>query len=409
MEKVYIGRQPIINKNETIYGFELLFRSGATKSANINITEGTGATATVLVHSLNDLGLNNLTGKKKAFINVNFEILSSGFCELLPGENTVFEILEDVKVTHALIDICKSIKSKGYKIALDDFTYSESYKPLLEIADFLKIDLLANKKEDLPVLVKLLRSYPAKLIAEKVETKEDFSYCAHLGFDLFQGYFFERPSIIEGTSIPPSQLILLELFNELSRESNIDVIDRLFKKSPELDIKLINFINSAAFYHSQKITSIKQGIIILGYRNLQKWIALMLFSKTGVDVKSNPLLERAAFRGLFMELVVNRITKNITMGDQAFITGILSLAESILNIKTEDLIKKLNLSDEIKEALINRGGLLGETLTLVEMLENNQINEMDAILEKYRFSLTQLYELETQAIMNFESMDVKTD
>ncbi|MCX7966030.1 MAG: EAL domain-containing protein, partial [Syntrophorhabdaceae bacterium] len=227
MEKVYVGRQPILHKNETIFGFELLFRTGAAKSANV--LDGTSATAAVLVHSLNDLGLNNLIGKKRGFINVNFEILSSGFCELLPSEHTVFEILEDVEVTHSLIELCKSLKSRGYKIALDDFTYDESLKPLIEIADFIKVDIMAYKKEDLPGLLKILKQYPVRFLAEKVETKEDFSFCARLGFELFQGYFFEKPSIIEGSTISSSQLILLELFNELSRESDIEIIDRLFK------------------------------------------------------------------------------------------------------------------------------------------------------------------------------------
>ncbi|MCX7966406.1 MAG: HDOD domain-containing protein, partial [Syntrophorhabdaceae bacterium] len=224
---------------------------------------------------------------------------------------------------------------------------------------------------------------------------------------LFQGYFFEKPSIIEGSTISSSQLILLELFNELSRESDIEIIDRLFKRSPELDIKFLNFINSAAFYHSQKIDSIRQGIIILGYRNLQKWIALLLFSKSGIDIKSNPLLERAAFRGLFMEMITNKITKNRHMGDQAFITGILSLADAMMNMKKEDILQKLNLSEEIKNAIAEKEGVLGDMLTLVEMLENNQINEADPILSKYNLNHKTIYEMETQAIMNFESMETK--
>jgi len=273
-----------------------------------------------------------------------------------------------MEVTRSLIEICKLIKLKGYKIALDDFTYDESKKPLMEIADFIKIDVLIHQRDELLRLLKLLKPYPARLLAEKVETKEDFSYCVDLGFELFQGYFFEKPSVIEGTSVSSSQIILLELFNELSRERNIDYIEGLFKKNPELDIKLLNFINSAAFYHSQKITSIRQGIIMLGYRNLQKWIALMLFSKTGVDIKSNPLLERAAFRGFFMELLANNITKNRNTGDQAFIVGILSLSDALMSMKVEEIVKKLNLSEEIKNALINKEGLLGEILMLIEML-----------------------------------------
>lgn len=408
MEKVYVGRQPIVNKHETIFGYELLFRSGTTKTA-ADVLDNSKATATVIIYSLNDLGLNNIIGKKKGFINVNYEILSSGLCEVLPNENTVFEILEDVEVTRSLIEICKLIKLKGYKIALDDFTYDESKKPLMEIADFIKIDVLIHQRDELLRLLKLLKPYPARLLAEKVETKEDFSYCVDLGFELFQGYFFEKPSVIEGTSVSSSQIILLELFNELSRERNIDYIEGLFKKNPELDIKLLNFINSAAFYHSQKITSIRQGIIMLGYRNLQKWIALMLFSKTGVDIKSNPLLERAAFRGFFMELLANNITKNRNTGDQAFIVGILSLSDALMSMKVEEIVKKLNLSEEIKNALINKEGLLGEILMLIEMLERNELDEMDKILSKYKLSKSQIYEIETQAIMNFERMDITTD
>lgn len=407
MEKAFVGRQPILNKNELIFGFELLFRKGQTTSSNI--TDGTSATATVLVHSLNDFGLNNLIGKKKAFINVNYEILSSGFCELLPAENTVFEILEDVKVTHNLIEKCKFLKSKGYKIALDDFIYHESLKPLIDIADFIKIDIMGQKKENLKELVRLLNSYPATLLAEKVETKEEFLLCLNLGFQLFQGYFFERPTIIEGSTISTSQFTLLELFNELSREGEIDHIEKIFKKSPELDVKLLNFINSAAFYHSQKITSIRQGIIILGYRNLQKWISLMLFTKPGVDIKSNPLLERAAIRGFIMEFLSNKITKNKNIGDQAFIVGILSIAHAILNITIKELTEKLNLSEEIKHALIDREGLLGDLLSLIEMLENNNLTEIESILTKYNLSTKELYECETQAILNFEKMELKSD
>jgi len=402
-----VGRQPIINKNEIIFGYELLFRSGITKTAK-DILDGSKATATVIIHSLNDLGLNNIIGKKRGFINVNYEILSSGFCEILPIENTVFEILEDVEVTRSLIEICKSIKSKGYKIALDDFTFDESKGPLMEIADFIKIDILAHQRDELLWLLELLKPYHARLLAEKVETKEDFLNCIDLGFELFQGYFFEKPSIIEGRSISSSQMILFELFNELSRERDIDVIEGLFKKNPELDIKLLNFINSAAFYHSQKITSIRQGIIMLGYRSLQKWIALMLFSKAGVDIKSNPLLERAAFRGFFMELLVNNITKNRRTGDQAFIVGILSVSDVLMNMKIEEIVKRLNLSEEIKNALIYREGLLGEIFTLVEMLERNELEGIDKIITKYKLSKSKIYEIETQAIMNFERMDTKT-
>ncbi|MBP9560416.1 MAG: EAL domain-containing protein [Syntrophorhabdaceae bacterium] len=403
MEKIFVGRQPILNKKGSIFGFELLFRKGHAASADV--IDGTKATATVIIHSLNDLGLNNLIGKKKGFINVNAEILSSGYLELLPRENIVLELLEDIEINNNVIEMCKALKSKGFVFALDDFIYRESIEPLIGIADIVKVDLMLGKKDGLTETVKALRRYPVQLLAEKVETKEEFEFCRDLGFELFQGYFFEKPSIVEGSAASPSQLLLLEIFNELSRERDIDVIDRLFKKSPELDIKLLNFINSAAFYIRQKINSIRHAILILGYRNLQKWVSLLLFAKTGVDIKSNPLLERAAIRGLMMEGLAYRITKNRNEGDTAFITGIISISDAMLHMSIEEIIEKLNLSEEIGNALLKREGLLGDLLSLTEILERNEISNAISLAEKYNITPEELFQLETKTILNFESME----
>lgn len=403
MEKVFVGRQPILNKMENIFGFELLFRRGHTASAGV--IDDTKATATVMIHSLNDLGLNNLVGKKKGFINVNEEIISSGYIELLPSEKIILEILEDIEINNDFLEMCKALKSKGFVLALDDFVYTKPIEPLIGIVDIIKVDLIGNK-DKFPETVNALKILPVQLLAEKVETKEEFELCLDLGFDYFQGYFFEKPSIIEGSTASPSQIVLLEIFNELSREKDIEIIDKLFKKSPELDLKLLNFINSASFYIRQKINSIRHAILILGYRNLQKWISLLLFAKTGVDIKSNPLLERAAIRGLIVEGLANRITKNRNIGDSGFITGIISLSHAMLNVSTEEITEKLNLSEEIRGAILNREGLLGDLLSLVEMLERNEIENAIPLIEKYNLTPEEVFKFETNAIVNFESMDI---
>ncbi|HON84550.1 MAG TPA: EAL domain-containing protein [Syntrophorhabdaceae bacterium] len=403
MEKIFVGRQPILNRNEIIFGFELLFRRGHTSQAGI--TNGSTATASVIVHSLNDLGLENIIGKKKGFINVNAEILFSDFIELLPPNNIILEILEGIEIDHKIIEACKSLKAKGFCLAIDDFVSYESVEPLIPIADFIKVDLIASDKNNLPELLKILKRYPVRLLAEKVETKEDFEFCMKHGFELFQGYFFQKPVVIEGATASPSQLLLLELFNEVSRERDIEIIEGLFKKSPELDIKLLNFLNSASFYLRHRISSIRHAIISLGYRNLQKWIALLLFAKQGVDIKSNPLMERAAIKGMFMENMTKRITKSKSDADSAFITGILSISDVLLNMPMDKVVGKLNLSEDIQRALLKREGLLGDVLSLAEMLEKEDITGMMPILGRYNVTLEEVFQMELDSIIGFEQME----
>jgi c-di-GMP-related signal transduction protein len=403
MEQVFIGRQPILNKRETIFGYELLFRSASSLSANV--TDHSMATASVMVNALNNIGFNNLVGSKKGFININEEMLSGGFIELLPKENTVLELLEHVEINNNLIELCSNLKGKGYRFALDDFIYNDSYLPLLSIAEYVKIDILEYNKKDLEDIVKLLKKHSVRLLAEKVETKEDYKYCYDLGFELFQGYFFAKPTIVTGKTISPSQMVLFELFNSLSKEEDIGIIERQFKKNPQLDIKLLKFMNSAAFYLTQKIDSIRQAIMMLGYHNLQKWVALMLFAKESTDIKSNPLLERATIRGLMMESITNNITKSRAQGDSAFITGILSLTDILLGIPLNDIISDLNLSNEIYNALASREGLLGNLLHITESFEKEELNEIQDIINKYKLGIQDLLAAETKAIMEFENID----
>lgn len=405
MEQVFIGRQPILNKSETIFGYELLFRNASSLVANV--TDHSMATASVMVNALNNIGFNNLVGNKKGFINVNYEMLSGGFTELLPKENTVLELLEHVEINTILIELCSNLKKKGYCFALDDFIYNDSYLPLLNIADYVKLDILMYEKKDLENIVKLLKKHPVRLLAEKVETKEDYKYCYGLGFELFQGYFFAKPTIVTGKTISPSQLVLFELFNGLSKEEDIGIIERQFKKNPQLDIKLLKFMNSAGFYLMQKIDSIRQAIMMLGYHNLQKWVALMLFAKESADIKSNPLLERATIRGLIMESIANNITKSRAKGDSAFITGILSLIGVLLGIPLNDVISDLNLSNEIYDALAKKEGFLGDLLYITEIFEKEELNKIQDILNKYKLDIKDILAAETKAIMEFEQIDNK--
>jgi len=401
LNKVFIGRQPIINKNKKIFGYELLFRNSMVSDADV--TSNIKATASVIVNAFNNVGLKRLIGEKKGFINVDAEILESRIFDLIPKENMVLEILETVELTSNMVELCKKLRGEGYQLALDDFIYSEPLSPVMSSANYVKIDLPMYNRQSLTEVVAQLKNYPVKLLAEKVETREDFEFCYSLGFDYFQGYFFAKPSVVTAKSLSPAQLVLIELSRSLSKEEEFHTIEALFKKNPELNYKLLKFMNSAAFYTTQKITSIRQSLALLGYRNLQKWVTLLLFAGEGGDYKSSPLLERAALRGRIMELLSKKITNDPATADSAFMAGALSLIDILLERPITDILNEFNLSQDINNALIRREGFIGTLILIVEMLEQEKFGFIQEMLVKYNVPLEDLFSMEINAIVEFET------
>ena len=406
MKDVFIARQPILTEKEKIFGYELLFRNGNTSGAVIN--DDYQATATVMMNALNSFGFNSLVGGRKGFINVNAGILLSGFIDLLPHENTVLEILETQVPDEKFIELCRTFKEKGYSLALDDFAYNDSFEPLLNLVDYVKLGVMIQDRKKLTETIQIVQKYPVKILAEKVETKDDFQFCHEAGCELFQGYFFAKPSVLTTKSLSASQIILLELINGLAKEEEMDSLEKLFKKSPQLDIKLLTFINSAGFYLMQKVTSIRQAMMLLGYKNLQKWVALLLFAQDSEDFRSNPLLERAAIRGLMMESIVRKITGSRSMGDTAFIVGILSLTHVLLGITMDELVSKLNLAQDIKDALTKREGPLGSALLVTEKAEVNGLDEVQEVLKRYSLEASDVLTAETNSLIEYESIGNET-
>jgi len=401
--EVYIGRQPILNRAKKIFGYELLFRSSTIQSANV--TDNVRATASVMVNALNNIGITKLIGDKKGFINVDERVLASGITDLLPKKATVFELLESVEITDAVIDLCKGARREGYQLALDDYIHNNSNDNILSLANYVKIDIMATDRDEVARLSKELKKYPLKLVAEKVETEDDFNFCADLDFDYFQGYFFAKPSIIKAKSISPTQIVLINLSRMLAKEEEFYIIEKLFRQNPELHIKLLQFINSAAFYTAQKITSIGQSIALLGYRNLQKWVTLLLFAGEGYDIKSTPLFERAVLRGRIMELLTSKVTKSVSSADTAFITGVLSLIGALFQSPLENILKEFNLSEEINNALLHRDGLLGTLVSVMEDLEEEKYDELKTYLGTLNVDIDELFKMESNAIIEFENMN----
>ncbi len=402
--QVHIGRQPILNRFRKIFGYELLFRQGNVNNAQV--TSNLQATASVMVNTLNNIGISRLIGNKIGFINIDDTILESGIIDLLPADRTVLELLETVEINDRVLQLCAQTRRHGFQLALDDFIgYENTMENILRMSSFVKVDLMACNRDNLPRLVSTLKKFKVKLLAEKVETQEEFEMCRDLGFDYFQGYFFAKPSVISGRTISPTQIVLLQLSRFLAREEEFHIIEDLFRKNPELHIKLLQFMNSAAFYTTHKINSIRQAISLLGYRNLQKWVTLLLFAGEGYDTQSAPLFERAVIRGRIMELLASRITHDSSAADMAFITGVLSLIDALLQVPLESVLKDFNLSEEIQTALLNREGMLGRLVSAIENLEQENYEEMGRLLKDVDLSPSDVFAIENNAIIEYEAMN----
>ncbi len=398
-QRYFLGRQPILDRYLRIAGYELLFRASAGPYADID--DYSMASASVILNTLTEFGIGEILGKHRGFFNVNGEMLMSDLIELLPREQVVIELLETIEISESVIARCRELKKKGFVLALDDNIYSPAAIPFYETVDIVKVDLLQISAEELPAMVDRLRKWPLTLLAEKVETAEHFSLCTELGFEYFQGYYFARPSVLQQKRLDNSRITLMNLLNHIMAEADIDVLEEYFKKNPNLTYNLLRLVNSVAFGLRERIRSLRHALTVLGQKQLLRWITLALFTCRENGATANPMLEVATVRGRLMELLVLAREQGSWAGDhpeRAFITGILSLADVLFETSLEEILDHLNLTEDIRGALVAREGPLGELLQLVEKLERNEFDSVPGILEKLGLTAERLLSAQMESI-----------
>jgi len=366
-----IGRQPILNRNEEIVAYELLFRSSDSLGC-ATVADASHATANVIVNTLSGFGLEPILGPHRGFINLDLELLMSDALELLPREKVVLELLETLQVTPELVSRCRALKEAGFVLALDDHEFSPVFEELYDIAEIVKVDLLQSPIKGLAGMVEHFRVFPVKLLAEKVETREEFRKCLDLGFEYFQGYYFAKPALMEKKSFDEGGANLLKLMRQMNEDAELDEIEQTFRNSPGLTYKLLLLVNSVSMGVRAKIHTVRHAVALLGRQQIKRWVQLALFASDDNRGLENPMLDMAAVRAAFMEHLAqcHPLLKGVRDApDKAFMTGILSFLETIYNISMDEVVASLNLSEEIREALTLRGGTLGELLALTEMIE----------------------------------------
>jgi len=393
---IFLGRQPILDRKQSIVAYELLFRSGLTNQAVIQ--NELSATANVIVSLFNEMGVQSVLGKELGFINVNAEMLMSDMLQLLPNDRVVIELLETIEITPGILDQCRQLKRAGFSLALDDFAIMhEQYRELLPMVDVIKVDLMQVPNDALTSTALNLRKYPAKLLAEKVETHEQFEQCLKLGFHFFQGYYFAKPVILTGKRAEPSKLTLFKLLGLILDDAASGRLESAVKEDSNLTYNLLRLVNSVGAGIGQKIDSLSKAIMVVGRRQLQRWLQLLLYTINDKGQTSNPLLQLAATRGKMLEIMCRCMNNQDTaQQERAFMTGTFSLLDTLLSMPMADIMAELSLPDDVKQALIERSGRLGLMLKLTEVLETG---DFDATAQLLR----QLPEL-TPAMLNEAQM-----
>jgi len=392
-EELILGRQPILNKEGFTCGYELLFRNPGESSAVIS--DNTSATARVLVNIIQNFGLEKLLGGKDGFININENIIMQDILDVLPPETLVFEIIENTVVSKPLIERIKYYKEKGYRFALDDLFFSDEYMlmfaPLLPLSDYIKVDFSLTSDNDIRYRTRELKKFPAKLLAEKVETQEDYQKALEAGFELFQGYYFARPNIVSKSAIEPSKISILKLLNLLGSDSSLDKIETEFKLQPEFSLKLLKLLNSSSFFIRSEVRSIRHAISLLGRQQLQKWLIIMLYASKNKDNRRSPLLETVLLRARAMELLAARVYgESSGISGDAYFTGLISMLDVIFGISPSELINSLNIEGSIKDAIERKEGKLGDLLRLIETSDDCSASINAKLLENLRLTVNDI-------------------
>ncbi len=348
---IFVARQPVFDCGMNVWGYELLFREGGAVN-RAEVADDELATQSVIADGYS-LAFSGLSGFYMCLVNFSQGLLLENTAQALPPENTVVEILETVEPLPEVLRACRGLQEQGYKIALDDFLGESGLESFLAIADVIKVDILDMDKPRIREVAQMLASYEARLLAEKVETREIFRECREAGFSLFQGFFFSRPEIIPGRKLAVGELSRLELLKELSQEEiYFSQLAEIIHRDVSLTYRLLRYINSASFSFSQHVESIQRALTLLGRKRLQEWLRVVVLTEMGKGDVGKEIVAMSARRGKFLQLLAPDLESDFT-AESLFLLGFLSLLDVLLQQPMQDILGDLPLSEELQDALLN--------------------------------------------------------
>lgn len=377
MEEAFIGRQAILDQKKNVYAYEILFRSGLKNAFDPSL-DGNVATQSVMVNTMLDFGMKKLVSDKKAFINFTEKNLLNRAPQLLPADSIVVEILETVQPTPAILEAVQELKDEGYKIALDDFVLLPGYEPLIDMADIIKVDFrITEDPEERKRLREILPGH-VRLLAEKIETEEEFHQALEYGYVLFQGYFFCKPVVLHKKKLTSNALSQIRLLKEVNRQDfDFSAIINVISSDTNLVHKLLTYINSVGIGLTHHISNLRQAAVLLGSGGMRRWVTLISLQTFSED-KPPELFTISLLRAKFCELIAHEIKRPDLTPDTGFLLGMFSLLDVLLSQPMEEVLKEVGLSSELNAALLGEDNILRHVLDLVIAYEQGDWDKVIA-------------------------------
>jgi c-di-GMP-related signal transduction protein len=362
----FVARQPIFDREEKVFGYELLFRDGLENA--FTGTDVEAASRATLDSSLL-MGLDVLCDGRRAFLNCTRDTLVHGLVRLLPAQSTIVEILENVPPDPEVMAACRQLKEAGYMIALDDYVTGDAREPLVELADIIKVEMKLTTSAQRAELIKRHGVWHCRMLAEKVETREEFAVVRQQGFAYFQGYFFRKPEILSTRNMPANRLNYLRMLQEVSHpELDVPALEKLIKGEASICYRLLRYMNSAAFGFNCEIHSVRHALSILGELEVRRWVRLIAAVGAGQG-RASDLVLSSLVRGRFGELLAPQVQHGES---DLFLLGLLSLIDSMLEMPMSDVLEKVPLDHETKAVLLGKPSLLRPVFQLMLAYESGE-------------------------------------
>ncbi len=374
MKNIYLGRQAIYDREGSLYAYELLYRSADTGNDGLKtLLDGDSASSEVLLNTFMEIGLERIAGDARVFINLTRNLIHCEHPLVQQKDRVVMELLEDIVVDQALIDEAICLAKLGVTLALDDYVFDPVWDPLLPWVGIVKLEIPALTLEQIREGLPRLRRHNLKLLAEKIETREEYEALYTLGFDLFQGFFFSQPELIGGQRLQENQRVVLQLLAALNRpDADIDEIETLITQDAGLSYKILRFINSAAIGIPRKIDSIGQAVVYVGLRRIRAWVNLLVMA--GLEERPEDHYLMALVRAHLCERLVTLRSPDRGYG---FLIGLLSILDLLLSRPLDEILPELSLAEEISQALLAKQGIAGEALQCALQVEAGEWHRVD--------------------------------
>lgn len=388
----FVARQPILTRDEQVFGYELFFRDGVENYFRATDTE---AAARSTLDSSLLLGLDVLCDGRRAFVNCTREVLMKDYVMLLPSAQTVAEILETVPPDDQALAACQRLKEAGYLIALDDFVANDPRHTLTDFADIIKVDLRRTTPEERVAIVKQYGPWRCRMLAEKVETREEFIEARNAGFLYFQGYFFRRPEVLATREIPVNRLNYVRMLQTVAKpELDVREVEEVIKSEASLCYRLLRYMNSAAFAFSSEIHSVRHALSLLGEREIRRWVRLVAMIGAGKD-KSSDLIITALVRAKFCELLSQRVPHG---NSDLFLMGMLSVMDAILEMPMAKVLENVPVDQETKAVLSGGASPLRTLYQLMLARESGEWEQMAELTHQLGLSESEVAEAYWQAM-----------